>query len=36
MQRIEYRGEVLSGYAPDLPIEPVGRREMRRPFCIRR
>lgn len=27
---IEYRGEVLPGYAPGLPICPVRRRGMRR------
>lgn len=34
--RIEYRGEVLSGYVPALPIEPVGRCEMWRSFVFRR
>lgn len=32
MQLIEYRGEVLSGYVPDLPIHSVGRGEMLRSF----
>lgn len=29
---IEYRGELLPGYAPGLPTDSVGRREMRRLF----
>ena len=33
-QRIEYRGEVLSGYVPDLPMNPVGCSEMLCPFLI--
>ena len=36
MQRIEYRGEVLPGYAPGLPIKPIGRCEMQRSFYFRR
>ena len=34
MQKIEYRGELLSGYIPDLPINPKGRSERLRPFCL--
>lgn len=29
---IEIRGEVLSGYVPDLPAIPSGRSERLRPF----
>ncbi len=32
MKFIEYRGELLSGYVPDLPIHLVGRGEMLRSF----
>ncbi len=34
MKAIEHRGEVLSGYVPDLPINPEGRSEMLRPILI--
>ena len=34
MKLIEYRGEVLSGYVPDLPVKPVGRSKMLRPILI--
>lgn len=30
MQLIEYRGECMLGYAPDLPIIPAGRCERQR------
>lgn len=32
MKLIEYWGEVLLGYVPDLPVNPVGRGEMLRSF----
>ncbi len=34
MKLIEYRGEVMSGYVPDLPIRAGGRSEMLRPILI--
>lgn len=34
MKVIEHWGEVLSGYVPDLPVNPVGCGEMPCPFLI--
>ena len=34
MKLIEYRGEVLSGYVPDLPKSTVGCGEMLCPFNL--
>lgn len=34
MKLIECRGECMSGYAPDLPIIPIGRCERQRFFMF--
>lgn len=34
MSKIEYKGEILLGYVPNLPMNPIGCSEKLCPFLI--